>query len=110
MCCGMQINSLYHKVLECKENGTTAGFSVHPRNPAAPYDDLLFDSVRLYAKSADGNEVEISGTVSYWHPSEGYWKTSAVIRRFEDIDACLTWLKNEIAAGEECANVLYGLR
>jgi len=103
----MQIEQLYEKVLECKQNDVSKGFSAAPRGQAAPHDETLFDGVRLYAESADGSHIEISGTVTYWNPVDGYSQESTVIRQFDDIDSCLAWLKNKGAASDECATTLY---
>ena len=107
MCCSMHINSLYKQLKELKEKGITTCIAVHPKYPAAPHDETLFDCVMLYAKSIDNGKMEISGTVFYWSPSKGNWQKSTVIRTFADIDECIAWLANENAASNECAEILY---
>ena len=58
MCCSMQVRSLIHELELCKQVGDITGRVVHPRYPAAPRDDTLFDSMNLYAKLADDGKVE----------------------------------------------------
>lgn len=106
MCCGMQIESLQTQLLECKQKGQTTDIAVRPKYPAAPHDEMLFDSVTLFARSKDDGKIEVSGTVNYWSSSKGYWHESAVIRTFDGIDACIDWLNNASAASEECAEIL----
>ena len=57
MCCSMQVRSLIHELELCKQVGDITGRVVHPRYPAAPRDDTLFDSMNLYAKLADDGKV-----------------------------------------------------
>jgi hypothetical protein len=94
MCCSMQVRSLIHELELCKQVGDITGRMVHPRYPAAPRDDTLFDSMNLYAKLADDGKVELSGTVFYWNHIDGDTQETTVIENFPDIDACLEWLKS----------------
>lgn len=94
MCCSMQVSSLIHELELCKRVGDTTGHTVHPRYPAAPRDDTLFDCMNLYAKMDNEGEVELSGTVFYWNPVDGDSQKTVVIENFHDIDACLEWLKS----------------
>lgn len=94
MCCSMQVRSLIHELELCKQAGDVTGGMVHPRYPAAPRDDTLFDSMNLYAKLADDGKVELSGTVFYWNHIDGDTQQTTIIENFPDIDACLEWLKS----------------
>ena len=94
MCCSMQVRSLIHELELCKQVGDTKDRMVHPRYPAAPRDDTLFDSMNLYAKLDKEGKVELSGTVFYWNHIDGDTQETTVIEKFPDIDACLEWLKS----------------
>ncbi len=94
MCCSMQVSSLIHELELCKRVGDTTDSTVHPRYPAAPRDDTLFDCMNLYAKMDNEGKVELSGTVFYWNPVDGDSQKTVVIEHFPDIDACLEWLKS----------------
>ena len=94
MCCSMQVRSLIHELELCKQVGDTKDRMVHPRYPAAPRDDTLFDSMNLYAKLDEDGKVELSGTVFYWNHIDGDTQETTVIENFPDIDSCLEWLKS----------------
>ena len=94
MCCSMQVRSLIHELELCKQVGDTSGRFVHPRYPAAPSRDTLFDSMNLYAKLDDDGKVELSATVFYWNHIDGDTQKTTVIEHFPDIDACLQWLRS----------------
>lgn len=107
MCCSLHIQSLLKLLQKCQDEGDTTEICVCPNYGAAPHDELLFDSVVLQAKSmGDGEKIEISGTVTYWSPGTSFWEKSTTIRSFASLDECMTWLKNERAASEECADIL----
>lgn len=107
MCCSLHIHSLLELLQKCQDEGDTTGICVCPDYGAAPRNESLFDTVALQAKSTgDGEKIEISGTVTYWSPSKSFWEESTVIRSFVSLDECITWLKNENAASEECADIL----
>lgn len=94
MCCSMQVRSLIHELELCKKVGDVTGRFVHPRYPAAPSRDTLFDSMNLYAKLDDEGKVELSGTVFFWNHIDGDTQQTTVIEHFPNIDACLQWLKS----------------
>ena len=96
MCCSMQVRSLIHELELCKQVDDTKDRMVHPRYPAAPRDDTLFDSMNLYAKLDENGKVELSGTVFYWNHIDGDTQETTVIENFPDIDACLEWLKSGV--------------
>ncbi len=106
MCCDMQVDSLIRELELCKQAGNTKGRIVHPRYPAAPSRDTLFDSMNLYARFDDDGKVVIEGVVYYWNPVDGDTQKSAVIRTFKDIDGCLSWISCESSASDECVKVL----
>ena len=95
MCCSMQVRSLIHELELCKQVGDTTDRMVHPRYPAAPCDDTLFDCMNLYAKLDKEGKVELSGTVFYWNHIDGDTQNTTVIENFSDIDACIDWLKSD---------------
>lgn len=102
----MQIRALRKLLLECKQNGTNMGVLIKPDYMAAPENDSLFDCLQLYAKAADNNTVELSGTVYYWNPVDGTREVSVLIHTFNNIDDCISWLSDEASASEECAGRL----
>jgi hypothetical protein len=93
MCCDMQVGSLIRELELCKQTGDTKGRIVHPRYPAAPSRDTLFDSMNLYARLDDDGKVELSGAVFYRNHADGDSQETTKIKDFADIDACLEWLK-----------------
>ena len=60
MCCDMQVGCLIRELELCKQAGNTKGRVVHPRYPAAPSRDTLFDSMNLYARLDDDGKVELA--------------------------------------------------
>lgn len=107
MCCRMHIESLYKLLSELKDRDVSSGIVVHPDYYATPFNDTLFDSIMLYAKSIDNGKIEISGTVFYWTPGTEGWKKSTVIRTFPNLDESLAWLSNKDAARDECTELFY---
>ena len=105
MCCNMQISSLRAKLEECKRYSRT-NCVASPNNPAASNEDYLFDCMNLYARLKEDGTVTVEGVVFYWNPVDGDTQKSAVIRTFNDLDECLSWIGNESSAKEECVNVL----
>ena len=93
MCCDMQVGSLIRELELCKQTDDIKGRIVHPRYPAAPSRDTLFDSMNLYARLDDDGKVELSGAVFYRSHGDGDSKTTRIIKTFPDIDACLEWLR-----------------
>lgn len=105
-CCRMQIESLLELLYECRRSNNGSAISVTPRYLAAPHDDSLFDSLRLYIKTIDGGKLELSGTVYYWNPVDGSREEKAVIRIFDSLDSCIAWLESGTDAIEKCADAL----
>lgn len=105
MCCRMQISSLRAKLEECKSIGRTDGV-VSPNYPAASNEDYLFDCMNLYARLKEDGQVVVEGVVFYWNPVDGDTQKSAVIRTFNNLDECLSWMADEYAARDECVEVL----
>ena len=105
MCCNMQISSLRVELEACKRYGWTRSV-VSPDCPAASNEDYLFDCMNLYASLKEDGQVVIEGVVFYWSPADGDTQESAVIHTFKDLDECLSWIRNESAAQEECVEVL----
>lgn len=107
MCCDSHVESLLKMLQTCKDRGHIKGFYLTPNYAAAPQDETLFDSVRLYAKSVDeGNMIELSGEVTYWNPFSGFVGKTAVIHTFHSIDECVDWLKDHNVS-KECAEILF---
>jgi len=100
-CCRMNIEALYKRLLENKSKAGEGEFILDSGIAAAPHDETLFDYVTFYAKSIENGCIEISGKVHYWHPTDGSWDKSAVIRIFKNIDKCLEWLLDYRLACEE---------
>ena len=105
MCCHMQISSLRIKLEECKSLGRT-NCVVSPDYPAASNEDYLFDCMNLYAELKEDGRVVVEGVVFYWNLVDGDTQKSAVIRTFNDIDECLSWLSNDYSARDECVEIL----
>ena len=105
MCCDMQVGCLIRELELCKQAGNTKGRVVHPRYPAAPSRDTLFDSMNLYARLDDDGKVELSGAVFYWNHANGDSQETTIIKNFADIDACLQWLKG-VGASDYIASKL----
>ena len=105
LCCGMNIKDLYDQLLEIRNFQNISDYAITPHCMAAPHNESLVDGVRLYVKTNSG-KIDVTGTVFYWHVTEGSWQKSTTIHSFDTIEECLEWLKNESAACEECANIL----
>lgn len=108
MCCSMQIESLYKKLLVCKEKGTMTGICLRANIPAAPMNESLFDNVMLFVESDEKDgKIVVTGKVHYWSPVKGSWNKTTEIRSFDSFDECLEWMENENVASKECAEILY---
>lgn len=106
MCCSMHIQSLYEKLLQCQQQGITTGINVAPDYGAAPYDETLFDTLRLSVKTTEEGLLALRGAVSYWSPRSGFSGKSSTIRTFDNLESCLEWMENKSAASDECAEIM----
>ena len=106
MCCSMHIQSLYEKLLQCQQQGITTGINVAPDYGAAPYDETLFDTLRLSVKTTEEGLLALRGAVSYWSPRSGFSGKSTTIRTFDNLESCLEWMENKSAASDECAEIM----
>lgn len=106
-CCSMNINALYKRLLEKKDEAGEVGFTLNSGIAAAPHDEMLFDSVTFHVKTIEDGKLEMTAKVHYWHTTDGALDKSAIIRSFKDVDECLEWLKNkEWASSHESADIL----
>lgn len=106
LCCSMNIEDLYKQLLEISDTPSVTDFSITPKFMAAPQNEMLFEGVDLYIKTNDG-KIDVTGTVHYWHSTDGSHSKTTTIHSFDTIEDCLEWLKNESASCEECASILY---
>ena len=104
-CCRMNIEDLYKQLLEISDTPSVTDFSITPKFMAAPHNEMLFEGVDLYIKTNDG-KIDVTGTVHFWHSTDGGWSKTATIHTFDTIEDCLEWLKNESEACQECTDIL----
>lgn len=110
MCCSMQLTSLRKNLHEFRGKNPEPGAVIGSGFTSAPYDEMLFDSVRLYATVQEDGRIAVGGTVFFWCAAEGYSEKTAILRTFDCIDPCLAWMENECAASEECAAIFDSIR
>lgn len=105
LCCCMNIEALYKRLLENKEKAGQAGFLLSSGIAAAPHDEMLFDSVTFYVKTVVDGKLELTAKVHYWHAKDGPWDKVAVIGTFSDVAKIMEWL-NKDEASKESADII----
>lgn len=108
LCCGMQLEALRQRLLEAREERREPGTVIGSGLASAPYDETLFDAVRLYATVLPDGGIAVGGSVFFWSASAGDSAKSATLRSFSSLDSCLAWM--EKGAAGECAEIFDRIR